>query len=42
MQLEAISSCAVACCLEADLCLASNPFEVVVEINEVSPEPPFL
>ncbi|KAF1466761.1 Conserved oligomeric Golgi complex subunit 5, partial [Megadyptes antipodes antipodes] len=43
-QLEAISSRPIACCLgeETDTHLATTSFQVVVESNEVSPQPPLL
>ena len=43
-QLEAISSCPVACYLgeETITHLATTSFQVVVEGDEVSPQPPFL
>ncbi|KAK4819569.1 hypothetical protein QYF61_007080, partial [Mycteria americana] len=43
-QLEAISSCPMACYLgeETDPHLSTTSFQVVVESNEVSPQPPFL
>ena len=44
VQLEAISPCPITCCLgEAmDTHLATISFQVVVESNKVSSEPPFL
>ena len=44
VQLEAISSRPIACYLgrETDPHLATTSFQVVVESNKVSPEPPFL
>ncbi|KAK4827063.1 hypothetical protein QYF61_013704, partial [Mycteria americana] len=43
-QLEAISSCPITCYLgeETDPHLSTASFQVVVESNEVSPQPPFL
>ncbi|KAK4826008.1 hypothetical protein QYF61_003781 [Mycteria americana] len=43
-QLEAISSCPIACYLgeETDPHLSTTSFQVVVESDEVSPQPPFL
>ncbi|KAK4823973.1 hypothetical protein QYF61_008592 [Mycteria americana] len=43
-QLEAISSCPITCYLgeETDPHLSTTSFQVVVESDEVSPEPPFL
>ncbi|KAK4825904.1 hypothetical protein QYF61_003399 [Mycteria americana] len=43
-QLEAISSCPIACYLgeETDPHLSTTSFQVVVESEKVSPEPPFL
>ncbi|KAK4828797.1 hypothetical protein QYF61_000854, partial [Mycteria americana] len=43
-QLEAISSCPITCYLgeETDPHLSTTSFQVVVESNEVSPQPPFL
>ncbi|KAK4822584.1 LOW QUALITY PROTEIN: hypothetical protein QYF61_017170 [Mycteria americana] len=43
-QLEAISSCASACYLgeQTDPHLATASFQIVVESNKVSPQPPFL
>ncbi|KAK4832039.1 hypothetical protein QYF61_020554 [Mycteria americana] len=43
-QLEAISSCPMACYLgeETDTHLATTSFQVVVESDKVSPQPPFL
>ncbi|KAK4824387.1 LOW QUALITY PROTEIN: hypothetical protein QYF61_014047 [Mycteria americana] len=43
-QLEAISSCPITCYLgeEADPHLSTTSFQVVVESNKVSPQPPFL
>ncbi|KAK4810060.1 hypothetical protein QYF61_007224 [Mycteria americana] len=43
-QLEAISSCPVTCYLgeETDPHLYTTPFQVVVESNKISPQPPFL
>ncbi|KAK4806827.1 hypothetical protein QYF61_005623 [Mycteria americana] len=44
VQLEAISSCPIACYLgeETDNHLATTSFQVVVESDTVSPQPPFL
>ncbi|KAK4826770.1 hypothetical protein QYF61_011397 [Mycteria americana] len=44
VQLEAISSCPMACYLgkETDTHLATTSFQVVVESDKVSPQPPFL
>ncbi|KAK4827220.1 hypothetical protein QYF61_015248 [Mycteria americana] len=44
VQLEAISSCSMACYLgeETNTHLATTSFQVVVESNKVSPQPPFL
>ncbi|KAK4819909.1 hypothetical protein QYF61_014644 [Mycteria americana] len=44
VQLEAISSCPIACYLgeEANTHLARTSFQVVVESDKVSPQPPFL
>ena len=44
VQLEAIASHAITCYLgkETDTHLATAYFEVVVESNKVSPQPPFL
>ncbi|KAK4823872.1 hypothetical protein QYF61_007628 [Mycteria americana] len=44
MQLEAISSCPMACYLgqETDTHLATTSFQVVVESDKVSPQPPLL
>ncbi|KAK4814935.1 hypothetical protein QYF61_006290 [Mycteria americana] len=44
VQLEAISSCPMACYLgeETDPRLATTSFQAVVESDEVSPQPPFL
>ncbi|KAK4826164.1 LOW QUALITY PROTEIN: hypothetical protein QYF61_005737 [Mycteria americana] len=44
VQLEAISSCPIACYLgeETDPHLSTTSFQVVVESNKVPPEPPFL
>ena len=43
-QLEAISSCPIACYLgeETDTHLATTSFQVVVESDKVSPQPPVL
>ncbi|KAK4820565.1 hypothetical protein QYF61_001628 [Mycteria americana] len=43
-QLETISSCPIACYLgeETDSHLSTTSFQVVVESNKVSPQPPFL
>jgi len=43
MQLEAFSSCPVACYLggETDRHLATTSIQVVVESKKVSPQPPF-
>ena len=44
VKLEVISSCLIACYLgeETDTHLATTSFQVVVESDKVSPEPPFL
>ncbi|KAK4828042.1 hypothetical protein QYF61_023080, partial [Mycteria americana] len=44
VQLEAISSCPITCYLveETDPHLSTTSFQVVVESNKVSPQPPFL
>ncbi|KAK4827229.1 hypothetical protein QYF61_015399 [Mycteria americana] len=44
VQLEAISSCPITCYLgeETDPHLSTTSFQVVVESDEVSPQPPFL
>ena len=43
MQLEAIIPCPIACYLgeETDIQLITTSFQVVVENDKVSPEPPF-
>ena len=44
MQLEAISSCPIANYLgeEINTCLTTTSFQVVVESDKVSPQPPLL
>ncbi|CAM9605471.1 unnamed protein product, partial [Bubo scandiacus] len=44
VQLEAITSCLIACCIvkETHPQLSATSFQVAVEGNEVSPQPPLL